>query len=242
MPTPTDPKDPIAIAKMAGDPAVRAAAQAFFLHTITHRYSYNFSWLGVPIIQYPQDVMAFQEIVWLVKPRAIVETGVAHGGSLILSASLLELIGGDGVVVGVDIDIRPHNRAKIEAHPLSKRIRLVQGSSVDPGVFAEVEKLVAERRPVVVCLDSSHTHTHVLAELTLYSPLVTVGSYLVTFDTVVEDLPADASGDRPWRPGDNPKTAVHEFLKSTDRFVVDQELNQKLLLSVAPDGYLKCVK
>ena len=241
MQTPIDPKDSTAIARMATDPEIQASGRDFFQATIKHRYSYNFSWLGRPIIQYPQDILAMQEIIWQVKPRLIVETGIAHGGSLIFSASMLELLGDDGEVIGIDIDIRSHNRKEIEAHPMSRRIRMIEGSSIDQTVVDQVRAIAADRGPVLVCLDSNHTHDHVREELRLYSPLVTPGSYLVVFDTVVEDLPAVVYKDRPWGPGDNPKTAVREFLAGTDRFVIDEEFNQKLLLSVAPDGYLKCV-
>lgn len=205
------------------------------------RYPYNFTWLGRPIIQLPQDVMAMQELIWKVRPDLVVETGIAHGGSLIFHASMLELLGGDRTVLGIDIDIREHNRAEIERHPMSKRIRMIQGSSIDEAVAAEV-RAAASGRKVLVCLDSNHTHDHVLKELQLYAPLVKRGSYVVVFDTAIEDV-ADANlGDRPWGKGNSPKTAVHEFLGTTDRFVIDKDIDHKLLLSVAPDGYLECVK
>jgi cephalosporin hydroxylase len=225
---------------MAADPRLRAAARDFFLRSCEHRYSYNFSWLGRPVIQYPQDLLAMQEIIWAVRPRLIVETGVAHGGSLIFYASLLELLGGEGRVLGIDVEIRPHNRQAIEAHPLFKRISLIEGSSTADAVIRQVREQC--RPPVLVVLDSNHTHAHVLRELELYSPLVTRGSYLVVFDTVVEDMPASAFPDRPWGPGNNPRTAVRAFLGTTDRFIVDQEIEDKLLVTVAPGGYLKCVK
>ncbi|HVW00182.1 MAG TPA: CmcI family methyltransferase, partial [Planctomycetaceae bacterium] len=166
----------------------------------------------------------------------------AHGGSLIYYASLLELLGGDGRVVGVDIDIRAHNRAEIDAHPMRKRIDLVQGSSIDPATADQVKALAAGREPVLVILDSNHTHAHVLEELKLYSPLVKKGSYLVVFDTIIEDMPEDFFTDRPWGKGDNPKTAVWEFLKQNDRFEIDSDIEHKLLLTVAPDGWLRCIK
>jgi len=245
MPPAEPPKDPAAIAAiaaMAADPAVRAAAKALFEATIAHRYSYNFTWLGRPVIQYPQDMLALQEIIWEVKPRVIVETGIAHGGSLVFSASMLELIGGDGAVVGVDIDIRAANRAAVERHPLARRITMIEGSSIAAEVVAEVTRLAAGPGPVLVCLDSNHTHDHVLEELRAYAPLVSVGSYLIVMDTVVEDLPPELIVDRPWAKGNNPKTAVHEFLRTTDGFEIDEEYNRKLLLSVAPDGYLRRVR
>ena len=230
------------IERMGGDESVRRASREWFQATYRHEYSYHFTWLGRPIIQYPQDVLAVQEVVWRVCPDLIVETGIARGGSLVLSASLLELIGGDGLVLGVDIDIREHNRVEIERHPLAKRIRMIQGSSVAEETFREVGRLAEGRRRVLVMLDSNHTHEHVARELELYSTLVREGSYLIVFDTVVEELPAEFSAERPWGPGDNPLTAVREFLARNDRFEVDREMQNKLLITAAPEGYLRCVK
>jgi len=237
-----DPKDSAKIREMAADPMVRRIAADLFVKSCEYRYSYNFSWLGRPIIQYPQDVMAIQEVLWKVKPDLVVETGVAHGGSLMLTASLLELIGGPGQVVGVDIEIRPQNRRAIEEHRLAPRIRLIEGSSIDAGVVAAVNELTRDKERIVVILDSNHTHEHVLRELECYSPLVRKGSYLIVFDTAIEDLPEDFFPDRPWGRGNNPKTAVREFLRRCNRFEVDAEIEGKLLLTVAPEGYLKCVK
>jgi cephalosporin hydroxylase len=188
--------------------------------------------------------MAMQEIIWKVKPDLVIETGIAHGGSLIFYASMLELIGGNGRVLGIDIDIRKHNRVEIERHPLVKRITMIQGSSTNEGVVQQACNFARGRRSksVLIVLDSNHTHDHVLRELELYSPLVTQGSYLVVFDTIIEDMPRDFFPDRPWSKGNNPKTAVQEFLKTNDRFVVDKEIQNKLLITVAPDGYLKCIK
>jgi cephalosporin hydroxylase len=217
------------------------AAHAFNVESNKAQYSYNFSWMGRPIIQYPQDMIAMQEIIWQVKPDLIIETGIAHGGSLIFYASLLELIG-KGVVLGIDIDIREHNRKEIEAHPMFKRIRMIQGSSIDASLVREVEKIAAGNQTVMVCLDSNHTHSHVLDELKFYSPFVTVGSYLVVFDTIVEDMPENYLPGRSWGRGDNPKTAVHEFLKTHPEFVIDTDMDNKLLISVAPQGYLKRIK
>jgi cephalosporin hydroxylase len=206
------------------------------------QYSYNFTWMDRPIIQFPPDIVAMQEIIWQVRPDLIVETGVARGGSLIFYASMLELLGGDGRVVGIDIDIREHNRVEIEAHPMIKRITMIEGSSTDEGVVQQVRRLAADCPCVMVVLDSMHTHDHVLAELRLYSALVTTGSYLAVMDTIIDDMPADCFPDRPWGPGNNPATAVREFLQDNDRFVVDHEIDGKLLITVAPSGYLKCVK
>lgn len=230
-----------AMAAAAANPALRAQA-IDFVRDAGGRYSYNFDWMGLPIIQYPQDIVAIQELIWRIRPAAVVETGVARGGSLALSASILELLGGDGIVVGIDIDIRAHNRRAIEAHPMAHRIRLLEGSSTAPEVVAEVRSLVGERSPVLVFLDSLHTHEHVLNELRAYSPLVQAGSYLVVFDTVIEDMPDDQFRDRPWGRGDNPKTAVHAFLRESDRFEIDHDYDAKLLISAAPDGYLRCLR
>lgn len=210
------------------------------------KYSYHFEWLGRPIIQYPQDVFAMQEIIWRVQPDLIIETGIAHGGSLIFSASMLELnaaCGGpaDAQVLGIDIDIRAHNRDAIKAHPLSRRVAMIQGSSVAPDIIAEVAMRARARERVLVQLDSNHTHDHVLAELKAYAPLTTIGSYCVVFDTTIEDMPVEGFSDRPWRPGNSPKTAVREYLQSHPEFVIDKSIDHKLLLSVAPEGYLRRV-
>lgn len=230
------------------------------------RYMYNFSCLGRPIIQLPADMVAFQEIVWDVKPDLIIETGIAHGGSLILSASALALLDyadavRDGTVLdpqkpkrrvlGVDIDIRAHNKIAIETHPMAGRIDMIQGSSISDETIAKVREAAQGAERVLVCLDSNHTHEHVLEELNLYAPLVSKGSYCLVFDTLVEDLPQDMFPDRPWAPGDNPKTAVHAYLKQLSgggvkgadgdalQFEIDRSIEDKLLLSVAPDGFLK---
>jgi cephalosporin hydroxylase len=226
---------------------LRAAAADFMQRSIAARYSYNFTWLGRPIIQYPQDILAMQELIWTLKPDLIIETGIAHGGSLIFSASMLELnaaCGGpaNAEVLAIDIDIRAHNRSAIESHPMFKRISMIEGSSVAPSIVEAVRGKAATKRQVLVCLDSNHSHEHVLAELEAYAPTVSVGSYCVAFDTVVEDLPAGQYSDRPWGPGDNPKTAVLEFLKSHPEFEIDRRIDAKLLISVAPSGFLKRVR
>lgn len=228
--------------------------KSFLNASIEAQYSYNYFWLGRPIIQYPQDMVAFQEVVWDVKPDLIIETGIAHGGSLILSASLLAMLDycdaveTGGVVdpknpkrrvLGVDIDIREHNRAAIEAHPMASRIDMIQGSSIDSAIISQVHEAAQKHEKILVCLDSNHTHDHVLAELNAYASLASKGSYCVVFDTVIEDLPAEMFPDRPWGPGDNAKTAVHEFLKSNPQFEIDKTIDHKLQISVAPDGWLK---
>jgi cephalosporin hydroxylase len=230
--------------------------KGFMLESINANYSYNFCFLGRPIIQYPQDIVAFQEIVWQVQPDVIVETGIAHGGSLILSASLLAMLdlceateNGEMLdparpkrkVFGVDIDIRQHNRVAIEAHPLAKRITMLEGSSVDPAIVEQVRALVGDAKRVLVCLDSNHTHDHVLAELEAYGPMVSKGSYCIVFDTVIEDMPNGQYPNRPWGPGNNAKTAVWEFLKTHPEFAIDKQIENKLQITVAPDGYLKRV-
>ena len=208
-------------------------------------YVYNFSWMGRPIIQNPIDIMAMQEVIWEVKPDLIIETGIAHGGSLIFSASMLELIasctGSEGEVIGIEIDIRPHNRKAIEDHPMSKRITMFEGSSIAPEIIAQVKGRVKGKDRILVCMDSNHTHDHVLAELEAYASLTSVGSYCVVFDTFVEDVPADVFENRPWHPGNNPKTAVWEYLKTHPEFEIDKSIQHKLLITVAPDGYLKRV-
>lgn len=221
------------------------------------KYSYNFSWMGRPIIQYPQDMVAMQELIWLIKPDLIIETGIAHGGSLIYSASMLaQLDMCDAIeagisfnpkeslrkVLGIDIDIRDHNRAAIEAHPMASRIQMIQGSSIAPEIIEQVKQVASGYKRILVCLDSNHTQEHVLAELEAYAPLTSVDSYCVVFDTIVEDLPAEMFPDRPWGPGDNPKTAVWEYLKAHPEFEIDKHIEHKLLITVAPDGYLKRVR
>jgi cephalosporin hydroxylase len=229
-------------AEMAADREVRERSLEWLLATTKYEYSYHFTWLGLPIIQYPQDILAVQEILWSVKPELIVETGIARGGSLALSASMLELIGGTGTVVGVDVDIRAANRVAIEGHTLAHRIVMIEGSSTDPRIVEEVRQHATGRSRVVVMLDSNHTHDHVLRELELYSPLVGPGGYIIVFDTVIEDLPADSYPERPWNKGNNPATAVRAFLAENTRFQVDHEIDEKLLITVARGGYLKCVE
>lgn len=223
------------------------AANTFTRASITPMYSYNFSWLGRPIIQYPQDIVAMQELIWSIQPDLIIETGIAHGGSLVFSASMLELNAAccgpqDAEVIGVDIDIRSHNREAIEAHPMFKRISMIQGSSIAPEIIEQVKAKAAGKQRVLVCLDSNHTHDHVRAELEAYAPFTSIGSYCIVFDTIVEDMPADMFPDRPWGPGNNPKTAVWEWLKTHPEFEIDKQIDYKLLISVAPDGYLKRVR
>ena len=233
------------------------SANAFMLASTQPQYSYNFSFLGRPVIQYPQDMVAMQELIWRVKPDLIIETGIAHGGSLIMSAAMLSLLdlcyaieAGKPMdpslsrrkVLGIDIDIRSHNRTAIEAHPMASRIQMIEGSSIAPDVVDQVRLVASEYRRVLVCLDSNHTHDHVLAELQAYASLTSVGSYCVVFDTIVEDLPSSMYPNRPWGPGNNPKTAVREFLRDHGEFQVDDDLEKKLLITVAPEGFLKRIR
>ena len=221
------------------------------------KYTYHFESLGRPIIQYPQDMVAMQELIWKINPDLIIETGIAHGGSLIMSASMLAMLdmceaieaGGHidpgkskRKVLGIDIDIRAHNREAIEAHPMASRIQMIQGSSIAPEIIEQVHDIAKDYKRILVCLDSNHTHEHVLAELEAYAPLTSVGSYCVVFDTIVEDMPAEMFPNRPWGPGDNPKTAVWEYLKTHSEFEIDKSIQNKLLITVAPDGFLKRVK
>jgi cephalosporin hydroxylase len=231
------------IKRMGEDDDAKALSVKFMHDTAKNKYTYNFTWLGRPIIQYPQDIVALQELIWQVKPDLIIETGIAHGGSLILSASILQLIGNDGHVLGIDIDIRDHNRKEIENHPLAARISMMQGSSIEEETIRKVHEFAKGKKRVLVILDSNHTHDHVAKELEAYASLVSVGSYLIVFDTAVEDLPEDFDwGTRPWGKGNNPKTAVWEFLKKHDEFEIDASIHNKLLITVAPDGYLKRTK
>jgi len=246
------------VAEMSSNAELQASATAFMSTSIMAKYSYNFTWQGRPIIQYPQDMVAMQELIWQVKPDLIIETGIAHGGSLIFSATMLALLditeaieGGHSTfdpkisqrkVLGIDIDIREHNRVAIESHPMASRIQMIQGSSIDSDIIQQVKQVAAGYNRIFVCLDSNHTHDHVLAELEAYAPLTSTGSYCVVFDTIVEDLPFEMFPDRPWGPGDNPKTAVWEYIKTHPEFEINKNLQHKLLITVVPDGYLKRVK
>ena len=240
----------------AKDINLHALSRTWVQETSPYKYTYNFSWLGRPVIQFPQDIVAMQELIWQIKPDLIIETGIAHGGSLILSASMLAQLDmceaieaglsfnpkeSRRKVLGIDIDIRAHNRAAIEAHPMASRIQMIQGSSIAPEIIEQVKQVASDYKRILVCLDSNHTHDHVLAELEAYAPLTSVGSYCVVFDTIIEDMPAEMFPDRPWGPGNNPKTAAWEYLKTHPEFEIDKSIQHKLLITVAPDGYLKRV-
>jgi cephalosporin hydroxylase len=245
------------VQSLANDRELARLSSEWLNRSAASRYSYNFEWLGRPIIQYPQDIVCLQELIWNVKPTLIIETGIAHGGSLVLSASMLALLdvceaitngttldarSSRRQVIGVDIEIRHHNRTAIDAHPLASYITMIEGSSIDPATIRQVNDAARGHEATLVCLDSNHTHDHVLAELSAYSPLVTRDSYCVVFDTVVEDMGADSFPDRPWGRGNNPKTAVWEFVKSHSEFEIDRDIQHKLQITVAPDGFLRRVR
>lgn len=242
---------------VANDKALIDSGYRFMAESAKYNYTYNFAWLGRPIIQLPQDMVAMQELIWEVKPDLVIEMGIAHGGSLILSASLLAMLDyceaaekGETLnpqatkrkVLGVDIDIRAHNRAAIEAHPVAHHIDMIEGSSIDTETIAKVRNYAAGFKNVMVILDSNHTHDHVLAELEAYADLTSIGSYCIVFDTAIEDMPGNMYPNRPWGKGNNPKTAVWEYLKTHSAFEIDKSIENKLLMTVAPDGYLKRVK
>jgi cephalosporin hydroxylase len=233
---------------------LKALTNDFIVKSAAHKYSYNFSWLGRPAIQFPTDAWAMQEIIWRVKPDLIIETGIAHGGSIIYYASLMaqldlcEAIQSKSVlnplksnrrVLGIDIEIRDHNRVAIESHPMSNYIQMIEGSSIDPDIISQVKEISKKHSKVMVIFDSNHTHDHVLKELNSYAMLTSIESYCVVFDTLVEDMPVDMFHDRPWGVGNNPKTAVWDFLKSHENFQIDKDIQNKLLITVAPDGFLK---
>jgi len=227
--------------------ALQKARQNFYEQIVKAKYAYNFFWLGAPILQLPPDLQAIQEIIWEVKPALIIETGIAWGGSIIFSASMLTLLEAcgqinNGKVIGIDIDIRPHNKKAILTHPLANKITMFEGSSIDKEVIEKVTKFARNKKGVLVCLDSNHTHNHVLAELRAYAPLVSRGSYCIVGDTGIEDLPKGTTSDRPWGKGNNPKTAVWEFLKENKNFKIDKIIESKLILTGSSDGYLKRIK
>lgn len=238
----------------ARDTDLQSLSRRWLQQSMGGKYVYNFDWLGRPVIQYPQDMWAVQDLIWRVRPDLIIETGIAHGGSLVLSASILALLdmcdaieagtmldprASQRKVLGVDIDIRAHNRTAIETHPMASRIQMIQGSSIAPEVVQHVHEVAKNYSRVLVFLDSMHTHDHVLAELEAYAPLVSSGSYCVVFDTFVEDMPQGFFADRPWDAGNSPKTAVQQFLSGNDDFSVDEDMETKLLVTVAPGGYLR---
>jgi cephalosporin hydroxylase len=226
---------------MSKNPKLKKITRSWFDLAFKYQYSYHFTWLGRPIIQFPQDMVALQEIIWEIKPDIIIETGIAHGGSIIFSASMLQLIG-KGKVIGIDIDIRKQNRIEIEKHPSYKRIKMIEGSSVEPKIIKKVFSAVKNKKKIMLLLDSNHTHEHVLKELEAYSSLVKKGSYIIVFDTMVEDMPENSFPNRPWNKNNNPKTAVRKFLKKNKRFKVNKKFENKLLITSSPEGFLECIK
>jgi len=226
---------------MSKDKELAKISKNWFEKGYKYQYSYHFEWLGRPIIQYPQDILALQEIIWSVKPDLIIETGIAHGGSLIFSASMLELLG-KGTVLGIDIDIRKQNKIEIKKHKMSKRIKMLEGSSIDEKIIQKTKSIVKNKKKILVILDSNHTHEHVLKELEIFSSFVSKGSYLIVFDTIIDDMPKKLLLNRPWKNNNNPKSAVREFLKTNKQFEIDIEIEKKLLVTAAPCGYLKRIK
>jgi cephalosporin hydroxylase len=229
-----------AMKAMATDEELKRKSVEWMLHADKYKYTYNFSWMGRPIIKYPQDIAIMQELIWDVKPDLIIETGIAHGGSIIFSSSMMELLGNGGKVIAVDIDIRKHNRDAIEQHPMMKNITMLEASSVDENIVQQIADYAKGFNKVMVVLDSNHSHEHVYRELELYTPLVSVGSYILLPDTFVEFFPKGYVTDRPWDVGNNPYTAMEAFLKTTNQFEKDENITNKLLITEAlGGGYLK---
>jgi len=232
------------ISRLGNETQFKEQSRAWVEESMRQQYVYNFSWLGRPVIQNPVDMVGLQEIIWRVQPDLIIETGIAHGGSLIFLSSMLELNalnygGAVGQVLGIDIDIRAHNKAAILEHPMARNITMIEGSSVDDSTIDQVRRFAKGKQKVMVCLDSNHTYDHVKQELQAYANLVSVGSYCIVFDTFVDDVPKDVFPDRPWGPDNNPKTAVREFVARHPQFVIDEAVHTKLMLSSAPHGFLK---
>ena len=231
------------IEKMGMDVDLRKKSLEWMLHADKYKYTYNYSWMGRPIIKYPNDMLIQQELMWRLKPDLIIETGIAHGGSIIFSASMQKMMEIDGEVVGIDIDIRPHNRKLIEEHPMYKNITMFEGGSTDQNIIKKIEEHVTGKKTVMVILDSLHSHEHVYLELQLYSKFVTLGSYCILPDTFIEFFPKGYySRNRPWDVGDNPYTAMKQFLNETDEFEVDKSLSNKAMITELIDGYLKRIK
>jgi cephalosporin hydroxylase len=236
---PNDPRNPELLRAMDADPELDAARRTLLTKGFAYGYCRNFEWLGIPIIQWPQDVLALVEILWEVKPTLVVETGVAFGGALLLYASIQRLAGIEPNVVGVEVGMRPGNRERLAAHPLSSGITIVDGSSTDPAVVDAVAARVAATERTLVILDSDHTHEHVAAELDRYARFVTPGSYLIVYGTSVADLPKEVMLERPWGPERNPGTALAAWLPTHPEFVVAREIDTRLVISDAPGGYLR---
>lgn len=228
---------------MAGDTGLRRQALEMLLAADRYSWIHQSNWFGQPVLQLPHDMFALQEIIFKTRPRFIIEIGVAWGGSLLFYSTLMEALGGERII-GIDIYVPDDLRARIASYgKLSERISWINASSVEQSTVDQVKAIVGDSTEVLVVLDSFHTHEHVLQELRLYSPFVGKGYYLVCFDTYVEEIPEIVENrPRPWGAGNNPRTAVNQFLEEDSRFEVDKLLEAKLLLSLSPGGYLKRVR
>lgn len=204
-----------------------------------NRLSYEIDWLGVPVIQTPEDLILMQELIYKIQPDVIVETGIAHGGSLIYYASLMELLD-KGKVIGIDIDIRNHNKRVIESHPMYKRIEMIESSSISNTTIELLKSQIPKNLDVLVCLDSDHTKDHVLKELELYQEFVKPGSYIVVFDTNTSQLAEQGVCEEKYL-DNGPLEAVYDFLKNNNDFEIDTDYN-KLFISYSPNGYLRRIK
>ena len=229
-------------AKMNRDASLSGEAKKVLSDADHYHWVHQTSWMGEPILNLPQDMFAMQEIIYRTRPDFIVESGVAWGGSLLFYSTLMEILGGK-LIIGIDVFIPDDLKERIGSHEkLSKRIRWINDSSTSEETLSKVKEIVGDSRKVLVFLDSDHTHEHVLTELNLYAPLIGKGQYIICGDTIVEDVPEQKHRPRAWGPGNNPKTALMSFLDQNDRFEVDQNLENKLLFTCNPGGYLKCIK
>ena len=227
---------------MSADLELRQEALDVLVEADHYNWVHQTNWFGEPILQLPQDMFALQEIIFNTRPRFIIELGVAWGGSLLFYSTLMQVLGGD-FVIGVDTYIPEDLRERLASFgSISDRIVLINGSSVEEATIDRVKSIIGDSREVMVSLDSNHTHDHVLRELQLYSPFVGKGYYLICGDTIIEDIPEQEHRPRPWGPGNNPRTALDQFLKENDRFEVDRRLENTLLFTCNPGGYLKCCK
>ena len=229
------------IQRALADPELLSKGRDFLIHSDRYKYGYYWTWMGLPIIQMPEDIALTQEIMWETKPDFVIEAGIAWGGSLALYAAFQELQG-FGQVIGIDVTIPAHNRDAIMSTPVSHRITLIEGSSSDPEVFEQISSQIPEGSNILLVLDSNHTHDHVLAELKLWSPLLQKGNFIIVSDTIVEVIPEQKHRPRPWGPGNNPMTGMQEFLESNGRFTSSNAYSDRAIVSFNPSGYLKCIK
>ena len=231
------------IDKMGLDDELRRKSLDWMIHADKYKYTYNYTWMGRPIIKYPNDMVVQQELMWELKPDLVIETGIAHGGSIIFTASMMEMMGIAGEVVGIDVDIRSHNRTELEAHPMIERITMYEGDSVSEKMVEKIKRHIAGKSCVMVILDSLHSHEHVYKELLAYAPMTTIGSYCILPDTFIEFFPKGYYADsRPWDVGDNPYTAMKQYLNETDMFEIDEARTNKAMITETIDGYLKRVR